>query len=89
MSSAALKAHIRLLESDLPRRTHEARKPEYTYNERPGRRRDEDTRALNQKILDLIEQGFANFEIAAKLGVSPATVGRHRLGRVKLLKPTA
>lgn len=85
MSSAALKAHVRLLESDLPRRTHEQREPDYGYRPqgRPGRRKPVEAIALAERIDELVAQGHCNVEIAAQLGVTPMTVGRHRRGLIK------
>lgn len=86
MSSAALKAHIRLLESDLPRKTHAARKPEYSEKGRPGARPSQQTAVLHARIMVLAAQGHLNFEIAAILGITPSTVGKHRRGLIKMTR---
>lgn len=72
----ALEAHARLL-ALLPVRTH---RWEANEGNKQGKPAEERTKRLHVAILTLSRQGLSRKEIADKLGVGTATVGRHCRG---------
>lgn len=84
MSTPALRKHYELMERLGVRTVVGA--PRVDQIEGPGGRTVADTKLLHEKIQALIAKGLRNFEIAAELGISGPTVGRHRRGLVKALQ---
>lgn len=84
-------AHFRML-SKLTVRTIPAQAryvPPDIYNGVPGRRTEpSDTKRLHAQIMLLAGKGMSNVDIARRLGVSAPTVGKHRRGRIKLVRVT-
>lgn len=86
-SSSALQAHQRLLHNPPGTvRTH-FEPGQYSPQMLAARRRDRlDTIELNHRILALKKKGMWQYEIAAELGVSLATVSKHVNGHISSVK---